>query len=168
MLLTFASILHSLDAHFYNINAIQYNTIQYNSQCNSQCNTIQGSFGQVFRAMDNVTQQPVAIKIIKSKKPFLMQAKTEIHLLERLSLHADQHNIGELMKLLFHWLFHCIFIHMYCWNVMSCHVMSVESSLTINCIHFISWIALFVFLFLLHSKTYICIHAYTHANKQND
>ena len=34
-----------------------------------------GSFGQVVKAHDNVTSQDVAIKIIKSKKPFTKQAK---------------------------------------------------------------------------------------------
>ena len=40
-----------------------------------------GSFGQVVKALDNTTQEWVAIKIIKSKKPFLQQAKTEVELL---------------------------------------------------------------------------------------
>eukprot|EP00957_Ditylum_brightwellii_P202402 15330019-Ditylum_brightwellii.AAC.1 len=39
-----------------------------------------GSFGQVVNAVDLQTKE-VAIKIIKSKKPFLMQAKTEIKFL---------------------------------------------------------------------------------------
>ena len=55
-----------------------------------------GSFGQVVRAEDTETQKDVAIKIIKSKKPFLMQAKTEIELLTHLNDRDpdDQHNIG--------------------------------------------------------------------------
>ena len=55
-----------------------------------------GSFGQVVRAEDVETQKDVAIKIIKSKKPFLMQAKTEIELLTHLNEKdpEDQHNIG--------------------------------------------------------------------------
>jgi dual specificity tyrosine-phosphorylation-regulated kinase 1 len=55
-----------------------------------------GSFGQVARAEDMETQKDVAIKIIKSKKPFLMQAKTEIELLTHLNEKDpdDQHNIG--------------------------------------------------------------------------
>lgn len=61
-----------------------------------------GSFGQVVRAIDNLTEQEVAIKIIKSKKPFLMQAKTEIDLLMSLSDKADQHNI---VKLITHFMF---------------------------------------------------------------
>jgi hypothetical protein len=57
-----------------------------------------GSFGQVVRAEDIETQKDVAIKIIKSKKPFLMQAKTEIELLMHLNDQDpdDQNNIGTL------------------------------------------------------------------------
>jgi len=56
-----------------------------------------GSFGQVVRAIDLDSDAEVAIKIIKSKKPFLMQAKTEIELLNHLNEKDtdDQHNIGE-------------------------------------------------------------------------
>lgn len=55
-----------------------------------------GSFGQVVRAEDMETNTEVAIKIIKSKKPFLLQAKTEIELLTHLweKDPEDQHNIG--------------------------------------------------------------------------
>ena len=57
-----------------------------------------GSFGQVVRAVDTKTQKDVAIKIIKSKKPFLMQAKTEIELLTHLCEKdpEDQYNVGTL------------------------------------------------------------------------
>ena len=56
-----------------------------------------GSFGQVVRAEDVDTRKDVAIKIIKSKKPFLIQAKTEIELLTHLNEkdNEDQHNIGK-------------------------------------------------------------------------
>ena len=56
-----------------------------------------GSFGQVVRAIDRETNGDVAIKIIKSKKPFLLQAKTEIELLSRICDKDcnDEHNIGE-------------------------------------------------------------------------
>jgi hypothetical protein len=57
-----------------------------------------GSFGQVVRAVDTESNKDVAIKIIKSKKPFLMQAKTEIELLTQLcdKDSEDQNNIGTL------------------------------------------------------------------------
>ena len=44
-----------------------------------------GSFGQVVKAYDNQRDESVAIKIIKSKKPFLQQAKSEIELLQFLN-----------------------------------------------------------------------------------
>mmetsp|Transcript_18494 Transcript_18494/g.26605 ORF Transcript_18494/g.26605 Transcript_18494/m.26605 type:complete len:633 (-) Transcript_18494:701-2599(-) len=58
-----------------------------------------GSFGQVVRAVDIQTKKEVAIKIIKSKKPFLMQAKTEIKLLMDLCEkdHDDDNNIVRLV-----------------------------------------------------------------------
>lgn len=55
-----------------------------------------GSFGQVVRAIDKKTNKDVAIKIIKSKRPFQLQAKTEIELLTHLR-ERDQdgsNNIG--------------------------------------------------------------------------
>lgn len=43
------------------------------------------------------TDKEVAIKIIKSKRPFLLQAKTEIALLMQLKDHDpdDEHHIGK-------------------------------------------------------------------------
>mmetsp|Transcript_22305 Transcript_22305/g.25833 ORF Transcript_22305/g.25833 Transcript_22305/m.25833 type:complete len:651 (+) Transcript_22305:782-2734(+) len=58
-----------------------------------------GSFGQVVRVVDLNDNVEVAIKIIKSKKPFLMQSKTEIELLNHLNEKDtdDQHNIVRLI-----------------------------------------------------------------------
>uniref|UniRef100_A0A7S2UJG5 Protein kinase domain-containing protein n=3 Tax=Attheya septentrionalis TaxID=420275 RepID=A0A7S2UJG5_9STRA len=58
-----------------------------------------GSFGQVVRAVDTESNKDVAIKIIKSKRPFLMQAKTEVALLSHLCEKDpdDQHNIVRLI-----------------------------------------------------------------------
>jgi len=58
-----------------------------------------GSFGQVVKALDKNTNTEVAIKIIKSKKPFLMQARTEIELLTLLNTNVpeDQNNIGKFL-----------------------------------------------------------------------
>eukprot|EP00547_Thalassionema_nitzschioides_P005594 CAMPEP_0194210290 /NCGR_PEP_ID=MMETSP0156-20130528/8135_1 /TAXON_ID=33649 /ORGANISM="Thalassionema nitzschioides, Strain L26-B" /LENGTH=689 /DNA_ID=CAMNT_0038937615 /DNA_START=314 /DNA_END=2383 /DNA_ORIENTATION=- len=63
-----------------------------------------GSFGQVVRAVDTVTQQDVAIKIIKSKKPFLIQAKTEIELLTHLC-DKDPEDQNNIVRLLTHFMF---------------------------------------------------------------
>jgi len=59
-----------------------------------------GSFGQVVKAINQITKKEVAIKIIKSKKPFLMQAKTEIGLLKHLNDNDedDEHNIVRLLE----------------------------------------------------------------------
>jgi hypothetical protein len=56
-----------------------------------------GSFGQVVRAFDIETNKDVAIKIIKSRRPFLLQARTEIDLLTHLKTQdpSDQNNIGK-------------------------------------------------------------------------
>jgi dual specificity tyrosine-phosphorylation-regulated kinase 1 len=56
-----------------------------------------GSFGQVVRAVDLETKQDVAIKIIKSKIPFLIQSQIEIDLLRLLQEKdpEDEQNIGK-------------------------------------------------------------------------
>ena len=57
-----------------------------------------GSFGQVIRATDTLTKRDVAIKIIKSRKPFRIQAQTEIELLTSIREQdpEDGHNIVRL------------------------------------------------------------------------
>ena len=49
------------------------------------------------KAEDLQTGEEVAIKIIKSKRPFLMQARTEIALLTQLKENdpEDEHHIGK-------------------------------------------------------------------------
>lgn len=63
-----------------------------------------GSFGQVVRALDTETSKEVAIKIIKSKKPFLIQAKTEIELLSHLT-ERDDDDQNNIVRLLHHFMF---------------------------------------------------------------
>jgi len=63
-----------------------------------------GSFGQVVRAEDTETKCDVAIKIIKSKKPFQMQAKTEIELLTHLNQN-DQDDENNIVQLIGHFMY---------------------------------------------------------------
>lgn len=63
-----------------------------------------GSFGQVVRAEDIETKREVAIKIIKSKKPFLLQAKTEIELLTHL-WEKDPEDQNNIVRLLTHFMY---------------------------------------------------------------
>lgn len=58
-----------------------------------------GSFGQVVCAYDRQTQTDVAIKIIKSKHAFMVQARTEIKLLE-LTLNKDKGDEQNIVRLL--------------------------------------------------------------------
>lgn len=78
-----------------------------------------GSFGQVVSALDIITNTNVAIKIIKSKKPFQVQARTEIELLTHLRERdrEDQHNI---VRLLSHFMYRnhqCIVFEMLSMNL---------------------------------------------------
>eukprot|EP00501_MAST-03F_sp_TOSAG23-6_P002164 GSMAST32.ASY1.ANO1.2264.1 assembled CDS len=60
-----------------------------------------GSFGQVVRAFDRRKKTHVAIKIIKSRKPFTKQAQTEINLLEYLNSkdpHDKCYNLYDLLR----------------------------------------------------------------------
>ena len=63
-----------------------------------------GSFGQVVKAFDNTTSEWVAIKIIKSKRPFLQQAKTEIELLQFLNA-KDPTDTACIVRLQEHFMF---------------------------------------------------------------
>mmetsp|Transcript_11511 Transcript_11511/g.23596 ORF Transcript_11511/g.23596 Transcript_11511/m.23596 type:complete len:495 (+) Transcript_11511:366-1850(+) len=63
-----------------------------------------GSFGQVVKAYDNTENCEVAIKIIKSKKPFTLQARTEIELLEQLK-EKDSGDENNIVRLINHFFF---------------------------------------------------------------
>lgn len=65
---------------------------------------VQGSFGQVVCAYDQVNKVEVAVKIIKSRKPFLIQARTEIEMLEKI-LEKDTKDDHHLVRLLDHFVF---------------------------------------------------------------
>ena len=78
-----------------------------------------GSFGQVVKALDNTTQEWVAIKIIKSKKPFLQQAKTEIELLQFLN-EKDLSDTACIVRLHEHFMFRghqCLVFEMLSYNL---------------------------------------------------
>lgn len=63
-----------------------------------------GSFGQVVCAYDNVKKCEVAVKIIKSRKPFQVQARTEIDILEKI-LEKDQNDESNVVRLLDQFMF---------------------------------------------------------------
>lgn len=78
-----------------------------------------GSFGQVVRAFDMISSKDVAIKIIKSKRPFLLQARTEIELLTHLKDRdsEDQHNIVRLLSHFMHKNHQCLVFEMLSLNL---------------------------------------------------
>lgn len=78
-----------------------------------------GSFGQVVKAHDKERTESVAIKIIKSKKPFLQQAKTEIELLQFLN-QKDGGDSACIVRLLDHFMFRghqCLVFEMLSYNL---------------------------------------------------
>jgi len=78
-----------------------------------------GSFGQVVCAYDRQTQSDVAIKIIKSKHAFMVQARTEIRLLE-LALEkdrADDQNIVRLLDTFVYRKHQCLVFEMLSYNL---------------------------------------------------
>lgn len=95
------------------------NELIHNGRYQLQRRIGKGSFGQVVKAVDTQTQQEVAIKIIKSKRPFLMQAKTEIDLLTTLNEHdeSDQHNIVRLLSTFMYRNHQCIVFEMLSLNL---------------------------------------------------
>ena len=63
-----------------------------------------GSFGQVVCAYDQDLRCEVAIKIIKSRKPFMLQAQTEIELL-LLMRETDRNDESNVVRLLHHFVY---------------------------------------------------------------
>ncbi|GBG34687.1 Protein kinase, putative [Hondaea fermentalgiana] len=78
-----------------------------------------GSFGQVVRAFDEERNEQVAVKIIKSRKPFFLQAQTEIELLQELNT-KDQDDKWFIVRLLDKFLHHnhqCLVFEMLSFNL---------------------------------------------------
>ena len=78
-----------------------------------------GSFGQVVKAYDHEEQEHVAIKIIKNKKPFLVQAQIEVRLLEMMNRtdHEDKYHVVKL-KNHFMWRNHlCLVFELLSYNL---------------------------------------------------
>lgn len=95
------------------------NEFIYNDRYQLQKRIGKGSFGQVVKAIETQTKKEVAIKIIKSKKPFLMQAKTEISLLKHLNDNDpdDDHNIVRLIDIFMYRNHQCIVFEMLSMNL---------------------------------------------------
>jgi dual specificity tyrosine-phosphorylation-regulated kinase 1 len=78
-----------------------------------------GSFGQVVRGIDRATGREVAVKIIKSRKPFMLQAKTEVELLEALRQKDknDEFNLVRLQDHFVHRGHQCLVFEMLSYNL---------------------------------------------------
>jgi len=78
-----------------------------------------GSFGQVVRGVDRATGREVAVKIIKSRKPFMLQAKTEVELLEALRQKDknDEFNLVRLQDHFVHRGHQCLIFEMLSYNL---------------------------------------------------
>lgn len=78
-----------------------------------------GSFGQVYCAYDQTGGCEVAIKIIKSRKPFTNQAQIEIELLKLLRDNdpADEQNIVHLLDTFMHHDHQCLVFEMMSYNL---------------------------------------------------
>jgi dual specificity tyrosine-phosphorylation-regulated kinase 1 len=78
-----------------------------------------GSFGQVVCAYDQKLQKEVAIKIIKSRRPFKIQAQTEIELLQ-LMQDKDAKNDNNIVHMIDHFVFRnhqCLVFEMLSFNL---------------------------------------------------
>ena len=67
-----------------------------------------GSFGRVVRAVDLRTNEPVAIKIVKSKHPFFVQAQVELKILAALQPGHEKWNIVRMLDQFMHRKHQCI------------------------------------------------------------
>jgi dual specificity tyrosine-phosphorylation-regulated kinase 1 len=80
-----------------------------------------GSFGQVVRALDEKRNETVAIKIIKSRRQFTNQAKTEISLLSELnakeSQRGDKQHVVRLFDTFVHHNHQCLVFEMLSYNL---------------------------------------------------
>jgi len=78
-----------------------------------------GSFGQVVRGVDRATGREVAVKIIKSRKPFMLQAKTEVELLQTLRVKDknDEFNLVRLQHHFIHRGHQCLVFEMLSYNL---------------------------------------------------
>lgn len=80
---------------------------------------LQGSFGQVVCAYDQENKCEVAIKIIKSRKPFMLQAKTEIDILLKIQEKdpQDERHIVRLLDQFVHRNHQCLVFEILSFNL---------------------------------------------------